>query len=230
MESTPLAQFDGVLLDGLDFCAKVYSLFESIRSTSDGPSRMRRRPTRVEKRLLDELLPICTYVQASYRPGRYMSVRWIDGNQQCDAELQQRGAYVTENYYPAESFLEVTCTMHPKEYLSRELLDTKGGAFGVEGIRRLKDGNIESVPVSYKNRDFVDSYAKLLRARISTKAKQPYPANTTLIVQCTLNMPYTPDEWAHLLACVEPSITAAPFREIYLYDTLGHHSASLHPR
>ena len=230
MKPVALAQFDGQPLDGLEFCSKVYALFESIRSTDDGPSRMRRRPTRLEKKLLEELLPICKYVQASYRPGRYISVRWIDGNQQCDAELLQTGAYVTHNYYPAKASLEVTCTMHPNDHLSRELLDTKGGAFGLEGIRRLKDGSIESVPVSYKNREFIDSYAALLQARIAKKAKLPFPENTTLVVQCTLNMPYMPDEWEELIARIRPSVPSSPFREIYLYDTVGQYSVSLYPQ
>lgn len=114
--------------------------------------------------------------------------------------------------------------MHGNEYLSRELLERKGGAFGLEGIRRLRNGDIESVPVSYKNREFVESYAKLVTDRITAKANKPYPRNTTLIVQCTLNMPYMPDEWADLMASVRPALSGTPFREIYFYDTLDHHS------
>ncbi len=230
METAPLAEFDGNLLDGLEFCSKVYALFESIRSAPDGPSRFRMRPTTLEKKLLEELLPICQYVQASYRPGRYMSVRWINGNQQYDAELLQRGGYVSENYYPENAFLEVTCTMHPNEYLSRELLETKGSAFGLEGIRRLKNGDIESVPKCYTNREFVESYANLLQDRIASKTSKPYPKNTTLIVQCTLNMPYMPDEWADLMDRVKPALSGAPFREIYFYDTLGQHCFIAYPQ
>jgi hypothetical protein len=230
MTTAQLAEFDGRLLDGLEFCSKAYALFESIRSTPHGPSRFRMRPTSLEKRLLEELLPICKYVQASYRPGRYMSVRWIDGNQQYDAELVQRGAYVSENYYPANAFLEVTCTMHPNEYLNRELLENKGSTFGLEGIRRLKNGDIESVPKGYTNREFVESYARLVKDRIASKASNPYPKDTTLIVQCTLNMPYMPDEWADLMARVQPALSGTPFREIYFYDTLGQHCLAAYPQ
>jgi hypothetical protein len=81
MPITPLDEFDGKLLDGLEFCSKVYALFESIRHADDGPSRLRMRPSRLEKKLLEELLPICKYVQASYRLGRYISVCWVDGSQ-----------------------------------------------------------------------------------------------------------------------------------------------------
>jgi hypothetical protein len=137
MDINPLIKFDNHLLDGLQFCSLVYGLFEDIRGQEDGPSRLRMRPNKVEKKLLEELLPICKYIQASYRIGRYMSVRWVDGNQTYDAELVQRGAYVSKYYYPPNGYLEVTCTMHPKEYLSRELLEKKGGCFGVNGLKRL---------------------------------------------------------------------------------------------
>src|SRR5450759_2543006 len=109
MATSDLGEFDGKLIDGLEFCANVYALFEAIRNSPDGSSRLRMRPSRLEKKLLEELLPICRYVQASVRPGRYISIRWVDGDQQFDAEIHQRGAYVTQAYYPANAFLEVTC-------------------------------------------------------------------------------------------------------------------------
>jgi hypothetical protein len=230
MKTSSLAQFDGKLLDGLEFCSKVYALFEQIRSEHDGPSRLRRRPTRVEKKLLEELLPICKYVQASYRPGRYMSVRWMDGSQQYDAELLQNGAYVAQSYYPEAGFLEVTCTMHPKEYLLRELLDKKGGGFGLEGMRRLKDGEIESLPVLHRNREFVESYAKLVVSQIAKKAAIHYPEDTTLVVQCTLNRLYMPDEWGELMARVRAALPQSGFREIYVYDTVCQYSQVLYPQ
>lgn len=230
MKASPLAQFDGKFLDGLEFCSKVYALFESIRAADDGPSRLRQRPTSLEKKLLEELLPICKYLQASYRPGRYISVCWVDGNQKYDAEVLQRGAYVTHAYYPAKGFLEVTCTMHPNEYLSRELLDTKGSVFGLEGIRRLKSREIESVPVGYTNKEFIESYSNLVRAQIAKKAEMPYPADTTLIVQCTLNTVYMPDEWEALISRVRTELPKSVFREIYLYDTVCQYSHTLYPR
>ena len=225
-----LAQFDGHFLDGLRFCSKAYKLFETIRRGVGGASRMRRRPTRLEKKLLEELLPICRYVQASYRLGRYLSIRWIDGDQQYDAELRQRGAYVSKDYYPARAYLEVTCVMHRNEYLVRELLDTKGHAFSLEGIRRLKNRDIESVPVAYSNREVVASYAESIRERLKAKAQKQYPKNTTLIVECTLNLPYSEDEWDDLMGRVSPVLAACPFPEVYFYDTLSQHSLLTHPR
>jgi hypothetical protein len=229
MSKASLAEFDGILLDGLLFCSKVYALFESVRNAESGITRLRMRPSRLEKKLLEELLPICKYVQASYRPGRYIEVRWVDGNQTYDAEIFQHGAYVSQNYYPAAAHLEVTCIMHPKEYLSRELLETKGGGFGLEGIRRLKSGEIESIPVCYSNKEFIESYRKLVLKGIAKKSKMPYPANTTLVVHCTLNTGYMPDEWEELVDRVGEGLPESSFREIYLYDPVCHYSRSLYP-
>jgi hypothetical protein len=229
MPTSDLSQFDNKLIDGLQFCAMVYALFESVRGANDGPSRLRMLLTPLEKKLLEELLPICKYVQTNYRPGRYISVRWLNGNQQYDAEIVQSGAYVTPNYYPAISHLEVTCAMHPNEYLIRELLDTNGVAFGLNGIRRLKSGEIESVPVGNSGKEFIQTYSKLVLERINQKAKINYPPNTTLIIKCVLNTVYMPDEWDTLISQVSIGLPNVRFHEIYLYDAVGQYSHTLWP-
>jgi hypothetical protein len=230
VQSDALTQFDGQLLDGLEFCARVYALFESIRSSPDGASRLRRLPTRVEKRLVEELLPLCTYVQASYRPGRYISVRWIDGPQTYDAKIEQRGAYVCENNYPPNAFVEVTSARHPNEFLSRELLDTEGFAFGLDGLRRRADRSIESVPVGYSNRDFVEKFAGFVLDQVAKKEEKRYPEHTTLLVQCILNLPYLPDEWSDLVGRIKLGLPSSQFAEIYLYDPLGRYSHTIFPK
>jgi hypothetical protein len=230
MDSNPLSMFDGHLLDGLQFCSKVYEVFEEIREQEDGPSRFRMRPSPLEKKLLEELLPICKYVQASYRIGRYMSVRWVDGNQTYDAELFQRGAYVSKYYYPSKSFLEVTCTMHPNEYLARERLEKEGGCFGVNGLRRLKNGEIESIPVGFSNDEHIEPYCNIVLKQIAKKSEKPYPENTTLIIQCTMNTVYMKDEWDMFIHLVKDGLPANSFDEIYLYDDIRQYSYSIYPK
>ncbi|MCX7168264.1 MAG: hypothetical protein NTV11_18595 [Rhodocyclales bacterium] len=204
-----------------------YALFEQILSTENGLSRLRMRKTKVEKKLIEELLPICKYVQAKYRECLYISVRWVDGSQQFDAEVVQAGAYVQKGYFPASAHLEATCVMHPNDYLSRELLDTTGGAFGLDGIRRLKSGQIESKPVVRLNREFIQSYSKLVLKQIGKKAGIKYPPETTLIVQCSLNTLYMPEEWEALIASVRNGQPGHQFREIFMYDTVTEYSCSL---
>jgi len=224
-----LSTFDDQLLDGLHFCKKAYDLFEDIRSDGSGKSNLRMRATDVEKKLLEEILPICKYIQAKYRTGRYITVRWKAGNQQYDAELHQVGAYVDEGYFPGHAFLEVTCAMHPNDYLSRELLDKQGFAFGAEGIKRLKDRKVESTPVVYSNQDFVERFALQILNRINDKAAKPYPENTSLIVSCSLDILYTPDDWALLREQLVNAKPAHSFKEIFVYDTTCEYTFSLWP-
>ena len=225
MTNSLLAQIDGQLVDGLDFCTRVYALFEHIRSAVNGPSRLRMRASGLEKKLVEELLPICKFVQAKYRAGRYISVRWVNGNQQFDAEIRQTGAYVDHGYYPGDAYLEVTCVMHPNEYLSRELLDKGGVAFGLEGIRRSKTREIQSEPVVRRS-DFVSSFSKLILKQLVKKTDTHYPPETSLIVQASLNTLYTPDEWDALVAEVRIGVPKHDFREIYMYDPVAEYSAS----
>jgi hypothetical protein len=130
MDGPNLAHISGESIDGLKFCAMVYDLFEAIRVSDGGPSRLRMRAGSVEKKLVEELLPICRYVQAKYRLGRYIAVKWIDGNQQFDAEINQWGARVDLGYEPAAGHLEITCVMHQNDYLVRELINKGEPVFG----------------------------------------------------------------------------------------------------
>lgn len=229
VKATPsIAAIDGHMLDGLDFCGKVYELFESIRATNDGRSRLRMRASQVEKALVEELLPICKYVQTMYRAGRYISVKWVNGNQQFDAEVRQSGTYVNHGRFPANAHLEVTCIVHPNDYLSRELLDAGGVAFGVEGIaREKKTRKIKSEPFVRHNGDFIDSYCPLVLNQITKKAGINYPAETTLIVQCSLNTLYMPDEWEALVVKVRAGLPNHNFREIFVYDVVSELWSSL---
>jgi len=134
--NNPLAEFDGVLIDGLEFCTKVYALFEYVRTEPDGIERIRARASIVEKRLLEELLPICRYVQTYYRLGRYISVRWVNGSQSYDAELHQRGEYITQGYYSPVAYLEATCAMNENEHWIRTLMNEGRPVFAPEGIKK----------------------------------------------------------------------------------------------
>ena len=233
MSELTLSEFDGVLLEGLTFCTKTYDLFEKIRALPDGTSRLRMRPTEVEKKLLEELMPIAKYVQDNHRPGRYFSVEWHGGNQGFDAKVFQRGSYVCENYFPAESYFEITCAVHENDHLMKERLDTEGSAFGIEGLSRVKVNGVKSVAsevVGYTNLDFIDKFLAIVVQAIENKRSKTYPTNTTLIVQCRLNTAYLRHEWDLLMTRLAATINVAPFREIYLYDPTAHYSHALFPK
>ena len=229
MKPNPLlSRLDGVLHDGLQFCSMVYALFEEVRRTEDGKIRLRMRASSLEKHLIEELLPICKYIQFKYRVGRYISIKWVHGSQSFDAEFQQTGAYVEQGYSLSAGYLEVTCVMHPNEYLSRELLTKSGVTYGLNGIKRLKTGEITSEPVGYTNSEFVHEYAKLVLQQLTKKSKISYPKDTTLIVQCWLNIqPYTPQEWEMLVTEVRRGLPEHQFWEIFMFDADLEYSCTI---
>jgi hypothetical protein len=229
VHSPSISDIDGELFDGLRFCTLVYQLFESIRQTEEGKSRLRMRTSDTEKKLVEELLPISRYVQLKHGPGRYISVKWLSGDQQYDAELHQSGWFVEQGRYPQKSYIEVTCVMHPNDYLMRELLDTKGGGFSVYTVRReKKTREISSEPHVWSNFGFVDAFVPLIVEGIKRKSEKGYPAGTVLIVACSMNFPYLPDEWSTLIGKVRDSLPNHSFSEIFLHDPVGDHVHSFY--
>src|ERR1700693_2767849 len=93
-----LSTFDGRLMDGLTFCRKGCAVFEQIKTGPDGTARLRLRSSKSEKRLIEELIPLARYVQARYREGRRIKVRWFAGSQSYDGWLLSAGAIVDRGY------------------------------------------------------------------------------------------------------------------------------------
>ncbi|MEK7917658.1 hypothetical protein AAB988_22565 [Burkholderia contaminans] len=227
MRGPRISDLNNVALDGLEFCRRVFDIFECIRETEEGRIRLRMRTSDVEKKLVEELLPICKFVQTRYRPGRYISVRWMDGNQPFDAELEQRGDYVDMGYFPSRSYLEVTCAVHKNDYLCRELITKEGAAFSPDGVKRLKTGDIVSEPVSYGGTEYAANFSDIVLGRISKKVAKNYPPGTTLVIPCSLGNLCLRDDWDALVRNVQCKLPAHSFGEIFLYDTVLEHTTSL---
>jgi hypothetical protein len=223
-----LATFDGRLLDGLEFCRRVYDLFDHIQKLPDGISRMRRRQG-LEKKLCEELIPIARYVQARYREGRRLKVRWFSGSQPYDAELWSSGGLVKHRCAPRRVLLEVTCSMHDNEYLARRLLETQGGSFGVKGIsRNRKTGVVTSKPSGHNNNEIEIDLAAQILARIGEKAAKHYPWNTILIIQCYCNTLTLLSEWKHAIQRVKDARPAIPFREVFLVENVNSYTETMY--
>lgn len=218
VEDDVLSELDGAPLDGLRFCAKVYAAFESFRSMPDGRDRLRLRATSAHKKLLEELLPICRYVQNYYRVGRYIAVRWVRGSQPFDAELHQSGDYIAQGYYPALAYLEATSAMHENEHWTWKLLSQGKPAFAPDGISKSKGKPIQSEPVVFANNEHVEAFVPIVLAQISKKAQIAYPADTSLVVQCSLNSLYTSSDWTLLLEEVRRQLPSHAFHEILMLD------------
>jgi hypothetical protein len=224
-----LSTFDGQLLDGLYFCGKVYDFFDQLSGGPDGIAKLRLRPTKNEKRLLEELIPIARYVQARYREGRRIKVRWLSGSQPYDAILWSSGGMVEHHMAPRKLLVEVTTSVHQNEYLARRLLHERGGSFGVKGISHdKKSGEIVSNPQVHTSDELASDLANQIVDRLKSKSAKQYPPGTVLIVNCVPNGLILPSEWGDAIERVTKAHVHLLFREVFLIDTVMSHSTTLY--
>jgi hypothetical protein len=225
-----LSTFDGRLLDGLNFCRQVYELFNQTRAGADGIANLRLRPTKMEKRLIEELIPLSRYVQARYREGRRIKVRWLSGSQPYDAILLLSGVFVEKDYAPKKLVIEITTSVHHNEHLARELLHKQGHAFGVKGISRDRQSRaIVSTPYVTTNDELEADLATQIIERLESKSKKGYAPETVLIVYCVLNGVTLQDEWDEAVKRVEQAQVHHAFSEVFLVETtITNMSATLY--
>jgi hypothetical protein len=224
-----LADFDNRLMNGLDFCKRAYSLFEEIRRSPRGVERLRLRKGKLEKKLIEELLPIARYVQTRYNHGRQLKVRWKDGTQNYDARLLSSGPLVDVHLVPKRQYIEVTTAVHENNHIARSISNKNGHVFGVKGIQKdPQTGKYISQPYVYTNYEHSEDLAQKILERITAKAEIKYPSNTTLIIQCFLDTLFFEDEWEYTIKKVKDGGTQHRFREIFVFDSNHHYAATLY--
>jgi hypothetical protein len=224
-----LSAFDDQLLDGLDFCGKVYDLFDQVGRGPDGTAKLRLRRSKLEKRLLEELIPLAHYVQARYREGRRIKVRWLSGSQPYDAILWSSGALVEHRMAPRKILVEVTTSVHPNKYLLRQLLHRRGGSFGVKGISRdKKSGEIVSKPYVHSNDELATDLAGQILECLKSKSNKQYPPGMVLIVNCVPNGLILDSEWNDAIEQVTKAQAHLAFGEVFLLETVMSHSTTLY--
>ena len=224
-----LSIFDGQLLDGLQFCRQVYDLFDQTRREPEGIAKLRLRLTKNEKRLLEELIPIARYVQARYREGRRIKVRWFAGSQPYDALLWSSGGLVTHGMARRRQLVEVTTSVHPNDHLDRELLHATGRSWGVKRIwRNKKTKEIVSEPYVYDNDERATDLANQILERLKSKGAKKYPVGTVLIINCDSDGLLLEDEWDKAVERVKAAQQHLAFREVFLVETGRAFSATLY--
>lgn len=226
------ASVDGIMLDGLGFCARVYGMFNALCARPDFQTRLRKRPTKFEKRLLEELVPLARYVQLTHTRGVNVSLCWSSGRQAGEAVVRRSGLSVEHGGYQREGMLEVTQAAHKNDHLLRELLDTQGHAFSPDGIRvqgKRSDGSrtVTSDAHSYGGDEAIVRQGAIVLHAVQAKIEKPYPDHTTLIVQVTLNSLYLPDEWDDLVQRVRDHLPEHSFEEIWLFDSSDRYYARI---
>jgi hypothetical protein len=222
-----LSTFDGKLLDGLTFCRKVYELFDQIHASPNGTSKIRMRLTITEKRLIEELIPIACYVQARYRGGRRIKLRWHAGSQPFDAVLSSYGVLVEQGMFPKQLLVEVTASVHPNDHLVRQLIDQHGPAFGPKGTERdKKTGRIVSKLHVYQNDERVTDLTGQILQSLRKKSAKNYPPETVLIVDCVAGL-LDQAEWEEAIQEVRKAKLHRAFREVFLCELVLFRSVTL---
>jgi hypothetical protein len=221
MKPITLDSFHNKWLVGFSFCQKAYKLFNQIKSETNGLEHLRIRESELEKKLLEEILPLAKFVQIKTRPGNELKIKWMNGNQQFDACFVQFGSCVDNGFSIQKGHLEVTGVYHPNHYLANELLNSGETFFGCDGLMRdKKTKTIHSTPIAKDRIKSAEHIATLAIGQIKRKSEISYPDNTILIVECSLANYYYEHEWHHFLGNVRENMPSHSFNEILLYDSL----------
>ncbi len=224
-----LSDFDNRLMNGFSFCKKAYGLFEEIRKSANGVERLRLRKGRLEKKLIEELLPIARYIQARYNHGRQLKVKWKDGNQNFDARLLSAGALVDRGLVRKVLYVEVTTAVHENDHIARNILHKMGGVLGPKGITKdPQTGEYVSQPYVYDGDEHSEDLADKILERIKAKNKKKYPDNTALIIQCFLDTLFVENEWENAIKKVRDGDVQHSFLEIFVFDSNHHYATTLY--
>lgn len=222
MPSKELEEFSGHLLDGLEFRRRVYSKLSKINSLETNHHTQPDRP-RFVKKIYEELIPICRYIEIFYGPGKIISVMWLDGGQPYDAELNTKGLLVENGKWPANEKLEVTQAIHRNEHKSREVLKKWGYHYDMENLDKYKCGN------SKENNDFTPEFTyydlgehpsdiqrniqqisemivKSIEAKNTKHDKGRYSENTNLVVNLTPPILINSNEWNQIIILAKNKI------------------------
>lgn len=224
-----LSLIDGRRQDGLLFCRRAYKLLERIQKEPNGISRLRHRGAKLEKRLIEEVLPLARYIQMSYREGLHIDVQWFSGSQRYDAILFLSGGLVKHGMAPARVLVEVTTSVHPNDHLRREILDEGRPSFGVKGLSRdAKTRKVLSRPVGYRNSELANDLAEQVLSRLTDKSTKQYPPGTVLLINCETDTLILEDEWNDAVELVKDAKAHIGFREVNLIDAKTKRIATLY--
>lgn len=226
-----LELLDDQLLDGLEFCRRAYQVFDAIRNGPKGIEELRMLTSYRAKKLVEEVLPLVTYVQSRYSPGLRLRIRWRGGNQPYDAILASSGSVVENRSIPRRQYLEVTSAVHQNDYLVREHLNREGFAFAARStFRDRKTKRVVSSPSGYSNREPQDELVELVRRRIVEKSSIDYPKPVSLLVRCVVGMPILDDEWEYVVRELRKDEPFGPFREVILIEHVSQRCTALYVR
>ncbi|MEK6591133.1 MAG: hypothetical protein AABZ11_10700 [Nitrospinota bacterium] len=171
------------------------------------------------QKLIEEILPISSFLRCFERPGLDLDCEYFSGNQNFDAKIYCEGLLVEKQSIKSEYFLEVSIACHPKDYLKRECLEKGLPCFGGDDIERLKNGTIKSSPMVFNSNQLIEEHFEFIKSRIQKKNNKEYPFNTYIIIPLFPDTIIMQDEWIEIirkLASIDNIFSK--FCGLFIYD------------
>lgn len=213
------------------FIEKAFNAFEGLLQSKAGISNLRLRKDGC-KELLEEILPIATFLACFERPGLNVCCQYFPRNskgsmtENFDAKVYCEGLLVEKGGMHNKYLIEVSIACHPKDYLKRECAEKGLPCFGGE-IKRLPNGTIKSTPRVFTPDDLIGEHLNYIRARIEDKSKKNYPDNTFLIIPLFPDTILMQGEWLGILEKLLAVEHISAFCGLLVYDVISHRKAFL---
>jgi hypothetical protein len=216
--SSDIQDCDNECMDGLDFCRKVYLAYEKCVPDPElqpvGTTHKKNRNSQ-NKKLFEELMPLCVYVQEHYRFAHYLDVEWHNGSQQFDAIIYQRGWIARNEQLPEQYYIELTTAQHLQQHLADELSHTGKGHGGPKSISlptETKKANPDRTIISevrcFDTPEMLTETCSLIIDAINEKSKINYKSPTVLVVNLRPpSMILRDREWCEIVTEVSNVIT-----------------------
>jgi hypothetical protein len=204
-----LSVFDGKLMNGLDFCRKVYDLVNDIRKSPNDIDPLGLRNGPELKKIVEKLIPLSKYIQGCYGPNQLLKVRWINGRDGHDAQVLSSGAFVDKRLSPRRRWIEITAIVHEHNPHLRLPRSKRQLRYGGEAEANL---------------------AQKILEQVQTRGAIKHPRHTVLVIECFLSNLFLQDQWERTIAIVRERCKRPGFSEIFVCDSNLGFSATIHGR
>ena len=223
-----LSALDGKVLDGLEFCSRVYDLYDLVMAQPDALERIRIRKGPVEKKLVEELFPIAHYVQRQYCAENRFQIQWSKGSQPYDAIIFSSPIMVEKGGKPERITIEVVSALHPNDHMSRRVGHEDGLSWGPRSVEKnLQTGKVKTKPIALGHLENSCELAGFIIKTLKKKIAKNYPPETVLVINCSTFGIMHDDEWTDTIRMVERTDLHKKFREVHLVERLRNHSVTL---
>ena len=218
-------------LESRTFIEKAFNAFNLLQSEVD-ISKLRLRKDGC-KELVEEILPVATFLGCFERPGLNLFCQYFPRNKKgsmtksFEAKVYCEGLLVEKRALHNEYFIEVSVACHPKDYLKRECSVKGFPCFEGSEIERQPDGTIKSAPQARTSCDLIAEHLNYIRSRIEDKSNKNYPNNTFLIIPLFPDAIIMQGEWMSILEKLLAVEHISAFCGLFVYDSISHRKAFL---